>query len=83
MHRRRGITETGFQALSYQDMASLADQVLRLDEAERSFFFRVIEETDNAVLYDHYAKVKETAEEQKKQVEQTRSASPAKRVRRR
>lgn len=83
LHRRRGLSETGFQALSYQDMASLADQVLGLHPSERKLFFRVIEETDNAVLYDHHTKNRETAEEQKKEAEKTRKASPAKRVRRR
>lgn len=60
------MTETGYQALSYRDMAGFADDVLRLDEDQRGFFFRVIEETDNAVLYDHYTKAKADAEASKK-----------------
>lgn len=74
------MTETGYQALSYRDMAGFADDVLRLDEDQRGFFFRVIEETDNAVLYDHYTKAKADAEASKKEMDK-RPKGP-KRVRR-
>lgn len=54
LHRRRMSSESGFQPISFLDMAALADQVLRLPEDLRSLFFRTMEITDNIVLHDHY-----------------------------
>lgn len=62
LHRRRQHTENGFQPLQYQEMAHFSDHVLRVDRDLRRLYFRAMEETDNAVLYDHYSKSKERVE---------------------
>lgn len=62
LHRRRQHAENGFQPLQYQEMAQFERHVLRLDQDLRSLYFRAMEETDNAVLYDHYSKCRERSE---------------------
>lgn len=39
-------------------MADFAERVLKLDSSALSLFYRAIEATDNAVLYDHFQKNK-------------------------
>ncbi|MBU0563265.1 MAG: hypothetical protein KJ890_07060 [Gammaproteobacteria bacterium] len=63
LHRRRQHAEHGYQPLQYQEMAQFADHVLSLEQGLRPLFFRTMEETDNGVLYDHYAKAKERTPE--------------------
>ncbi|MFX1710667.1 hypothetical protein [Stutzerimonas stutzeri] len=63
LHRRRQHAEHGYQPLQYQEMAQFADHVLNLEQDLRPLFFRTMEETDNGVLYDHYAKAKERTPE--------------------
>lgn len=63
LHRRRQHAENGFQPLQYQEMAQFEKAVLRLDPDLRRLYFKTMEETDNGVLYDHYTKAKEKAEE--------------------
>jgi len=58
LHRRRQHAEHGYQPLQYQEMSQFADHVLNLEQDLRPLFFRTMEETDNGVLYDHYAKAK-------------------------
>lgn len=55
--------EAGYQPIPIHEMTTFSDGVLRLQDGLRRLFFRVIEETDNVVLYDHYSKVKEANEE--------------------
>lgn len=66
LHRRRQHHQNGYQPIAFQDMADFATRVLRLPEDLHSLFFRTIEETDNAVLFDHYRKVNEDLESAKK-----------------
>lgn len=72
LHRRRQIGQHGFQPLSYQEMAGYADHVLNLEQSERSLYFRVMEETDNAVLYDRWQKDSAELEEIKKEPKKPR-----------
>lgn len=67
LHRRRELHQNGFQPISFQEMAQFCDNVLRLTGDLRSLFFRVMEETDNGVLYDSYLKTKADLEEAKKE----------------
>lgn len=46
--------ENGYQPFTYQEMAVYAEKVLKLRPAMTSLYYKVMEETDNAVLYDHY-----------------------------
>ena len=46
--------ENGYQPFTYQEMAVYAQRVLRLRPGMESLYFKAMEETDNAVLYDHY-----------------------------
>jgi hypothetical protein len=62
LHRRRQHAENGFQPLSLEEISHFADSVLRLDAALKPLFFRAMEEADNAVLYDHYTRAKESSE---------------------
>ena len=62
LHRRRQHHETGFQPLPLQEIADFGRYILRLDHALQPLFVRCMEETDNAVLYDHYTKAKEASE---------------------
>ncbi|QYW06474.1 hypothetical protein uan_062 [Pseudomonas phage UAntarctica] len=54
LHRRRQMGENGYQPLTYQEMAVYAERVLRLHPGSSRLFYKTMEETDNAVLYDHY-----------------------------
>lgn len=56
LHRRRQFGNTGYQPLSYQEMADFAERVLRLHPEQMSLFYLTMEETDNAILYDQYTK---------------------------
>lgn len=63
LHRRRQFRDEGrYQPLTYQEMATYATQVLRIDHSVTSLFYRVMEETDNAVLYDQIVKANEAYE---------------------
>ena len=62
LHRRRQLYENGYQPIKFGDMADFAKHVLRLPKDLHALFFRAMEETDNAVLYDHFTKSKEEAE---------------------
>lgn len=59
LHRRRQHHQNGFQPLSYQELADFAAQVLKLPPSFHRLFFLTMEETDNAVLFDHYTKTRE------------------------
>lgn len=65
LHRRRQLGESGFQPISITEASDFASHVLTLQDGLKRLYFRAIEEADNAVLYDHYAKVKESAEQMK------------------
>lgn len=78
LHRRRAHSESGFQALGFQEMRDFAEHVLRLSEDLRPLYYRAMEETDNAVLYDHYTKVREDAEKAKSEAAKA-SRKPSKR----
>ncbi|MCY1365137.1 hypothetical protein D9M69_519710 [compost metagenome] len=62
LHRRRQLTESGYQPLPSREIADFGRRILRLDNTLFPLFVRCMEEADNAVLYDHYAKSKEDAE---------------------
>ncbi|CAD5377362.1 hypothetical protein OF001_U20289 [Pseudomonas sp. OF001] len=62
LHRRRQHHESGFQPFPLREIADFGRHVLRLDNSLQPLFFRCMEETDNAVLYDHYTKAKEASE---------------------
>lgn len=64
--------ESGFQPIALREITAFSDDVLRLQEGLRSLFFRAMEETDNAVLYDHYSKVSEDQEKAKAEIEAAR-----------
>jgi hypothetical protein len=61
LHRRRQHGESGFQPLPIVEITQFADLVLGLEGSLRTLFVRCMEETDNAVLYDHYTKSQERA----------------------
>jgi len=63
LHRRRQFYESGYQPMPYQEISAFADLVLKVPSSLRTLFFRVIEETDNGVLYDSYVKAKQAHEE--------------------
>ncbi len=67
LHRRRQIGQHGYQPISYQEMADFANHVLDLKPSLKTLFFRAIEETDNAVLYDRW--LKDSAELEKLKAE--------------
>lgn len=46
-----------------QEITYFSESVLRLNRTLHSLFVRCMEETDNAVLYDHYTKAKERSEQ--------------------
>ena len=73
LHRRRQHTENGFQPLTSLEITHFAGKVLRLNNDLKPLFFRCMEETDNAVLYDHYTKSKEDAE---KRAEESKKPKP-------
>lgn len=53
LHRRRQFRAEGdFQPLTFQEMATYATHVLKLRPSVLSLFYRAMEETDNAVMYD-------------------------------
>lgn len=58
LHRRRQHAEHGFQPLPLQEIAHFGQSVLHLERSLQPLFVRCMEETDNAVLYDHYTAAK-------------------------
>lgn len=50
LHRRRDYSEGGPKAISYSDMLSLSDRILRLLPASRDLFLQAMEATDSEVL---------------------------------
>lgn len=74
LHKRRQLAEMGFQPLSTTEIAQFADLVLRLKGEVRDLFIRVMEETDNAVMFDNYERVSSD-------VEQIKNGKPGKRGR--
>ena len=77
MHRRRQFRgEGGYQALSYQEMATYGMQVLKLDPSVHRLFYRTMEETDNAVMYDQAQKVNAFYEKSKAERENARPGRP-------
>lgn len=75
LHRRRQLYEGGYQPIKFSDMADFAKSILRLPQDLRPLFYRAIEETDNAVLYDHYTKSREEAEKAAAQRKKPRQKS--------
>lgn len=62
LHRRRQVGESGYQAISYQEIVSFSRDVLALPRDLHKLFVRVIEETDNVILYDYHAKARSEIE---------------------
>lgn len=56
LHRRRQFGQHGYQPLSYQEMADYGERVLKLHPSQLSLYYLTMEETDNAILYDHFKK---------------------------
>lgn len=61
LHRRRQFGQHGYQPLSYQEMADYGERVLKLHPSQLSLYYLTMEETDNAILYDHFNKTKADA----------------------
>jgi hypothetical protein len=76
LHRRRQLGEHGYQPLSYQEMADFAERIIKVHPSQMDLFYRTMEATDNAVLYDHYetskAKMDAAEEERKKRPKRRR-----------
>jgi hypothetical protein len=73
LHRRRQLGQSGYQPLAYQELADFAERVLKLGPLSESLYYRAMEETDNGVLYDHYAKQKSDLDEAKAKSKTKRS----------
>lgn len=56
LHRRRQFGQHGYQPLPYQEMADYGERVLKLHPSQLSLYYLTMEETDNAILYDHFKK---------------------------
>ena len=67
--------ESGYQPIPVKEITGFSDDVLRLQEGLRRLFIRTMEETDNAVLYDHYSKVRDDQEKAKSEIESARKSS--------
>lgn len=77
LHRRRQFRgESGYQPLTYQEMATYAMQVLKLEPTVHRLFYRTMEETDNAVMYDQAQKVNALYEKAKAERENARPGRP-------
>lgn len=77
LHRRRQFRDEGrYQPFTYQEMATYATQVLKLDPSVHSLYYRTMEETDNAVLYDHAEKIHEAYEKIQAERETGRGRKP-------
>jgi hypothetical protein len=77
LHRRRQFRDEGrYQPLTYQEMATYATQVIRLDPSVTSLFYRVMEETDNAVLYDQIVKANDAYQAAKAEQERRGGRKP-------
>jgi hypothetical protein len=63
LHRRRQFGQHGYQPLSYQEMADYGERVLKLVPSQFSLYYLTMEETDNAILYDHFKKTEPPAED--------------------
>ena len=50
--------ENGYQPLSYMELATYADRVLKLHPSSAELYYKVMEATDNGILYDYYASAK-------------------------
>lgn len=66
LHRRRQHSESGLQPLSHQDMTHFTREVLNLPESSIGMVVRILEATDNAVLFDFYERQREENEKRKK-----------------
>lgn len=62
LHRRRQHAENGFQPIPLQEIAFFGKSILHLTPDLQPLFLRCMEETDNAVLYDHYSRTKEQSD---------------------
>lgn len=65
MHRRRQLTDNGFQPLTFGEITTFSREVLDLPQRLHRFFVRVMEEADNAVLHDHYLRVEKDIQKAK------------------
>ena len=54
------------QPLSHEEILCVGEKVLKLPDTLMPHFVRCMEETDNAVLFDYYADVKQKTEAAKK-----------------
>lgn len=63
LHRRRQFGQHGYQPLPYQEMADYGERVLKLHKDQMSLYYLTMEETDNAILYDHFKKDAKPAED--------------------
>lgn len=77
LHRRRQLTESGYQPLPFNEMADFCERVLRLPKDLHSLYYLAIEETDNGVLYDHYQKSKAALDAASKERETKRTKGPS------
>ena len=56
LHRRRQLSDNGFQPLSYGEICDYCDKVKQVHPSLRDWLIRTLEEIDNGVLYDYYQK---------------------------
>lgn len=79
LHRRRQHSDMGgAKPLSFLELSIFSSKVLRLDGSLEPLFYRCMEATDNAVLYDQYVKAakQRAAEEETTKPGRSRRSRP-------
>lgn len=65
LHKRRQLGESGIQPLSFTEIATYGEKVIRVSPDLVSLYVQTMEETDNAVLFDSYDRTSKKIEELK------------------